>query len=70
MKLSRIIYLSLVFALIVGAILLRYMDPFFVRALRLAAFDNFQRLDPEPYDPSRPIRIVDIDEKSLSIIGQ
>ena len=70
MKLSRIIYLSLVFALIVGAVLLRYMDPFFVRALRLAAFDNFQRLDPEPYDPSQPIRIVDIDEKSLSIIGQ
>jgi len=35
MKLSRIIYLSLVFALIVGAILLRYMDPFIVRALRL-----------------------------------
>ena len=66
MKLSRIIYLSLVFALIVGAILLRYMDPFFVRALRLAAFDNFQRLDPEPYDPSQPIRIVDIDEKSVS----
>ena len=70
MKLSRIIYLSLVFALIVGAILLRYVDPFFVRALRLAAFDNFQRLAPEPYDPSQPIRIVDIDEKSLSIIGQ
>ena len=70
MKLSRIIYLSLVFALIAGAVLLRYMDPFFVRALRLAAFDNFQRLDPEPYDPSLPIRIVDIDEKSLSMIGQ
>ena len=48
MKLSRITYLSLVFALIVGAILLRYMDPFFVRALRLAAFDNFQRLAREP----------------------
>ena len=70
MKLSRIIYLSLVSLLIVGSVLLRYTDPFFVRALRLAAFDNFQRLDPEPYDPSQPIRIVDIDEKSLSIIGQ
>ena len=46
------------------------MDPFFVRALRLIAFDNFQRLDPEPYDPNLPIRIVDIDEKSLSMIGQ
>src|SRR4029077_20921912 len=70
MKLSRIIYLSLVFALIVGAVVLRYADPFFVRALRLIAFDNFQRLDPAPYDPTLPIRVVDIDEKSLSLYGQ
>ena len=67
---SRFLYISLVLALIGGAILLRYMDPFFVRALRLVAFDNFQRLAPEPYDPNLPIRIVDIDEKSLSMIGQ
>ena len=67
---TRLIYISFVFALIGGAVLLRYMDPFFVRALRLIAFDNFQRLDPEPYDPNLPIRIVDIDEKSLSMIGQ
>ena len=67
---SRIIYISLVLALIEGRVLLRYVDPFFVRALRLVAFDNFQRLAPEPYDPNLPIRIVDIDEKSLSIIGQ
>src|SRR6516164_1332643 len=67
---TRLIYISLVAALIGGAILLRYMDPFFVRALRLVAFDNFQRLAPEPYDPNLPVRIVDIDEKSLSMIGQ
>jgi adenylate cyclase len=67
---QRFIYLSLVFALIGGAILVRYIDPFFVRALRLVAFDHFQRLDPEKYDPELPIRIVDIDEKSLSVIGQ
>ena len=70
MKLSRFIYLSLVFTLIAGAVLIRYLDPFFVRALRLVAFDNYQRLDPEKYDPGLPIRIVDIDEKSLSMIGQ
>jgi adenylate cyclase len=70
MKWSRLIYFSLVFLLIGGAVLLRYMDPFFVRALRLIAFDNFQRLAPEPYDPNLPIRIVDIDEKSLSMFGQ
>jgi adenylate cyclase len=67
---SRFLYLSLILALIGGAVLLRYMDPFFIRALRLAAFDNFQRLAPEPYDPNLPIRVVDIDEKSLSTIGQ
>ena len=67
---KRLIYTLFIFALIGGAILLRYADPFFVRALRLIAFDHFQRLDPEPYDPNLPIRIVDIDEKSLSMIGQ
>ena len=67
---TRLLYILFVCALIGGAILLRYTDPFFVSALRLIAFDNFQRLDPEPYDPNLPIRIVDIDEKSLSVIGQ
>ena len=67
---TRLIYISFIVALIGGAVLLRYADPFFVSALRLIAFDNFQRLDPEKYDPSLPIRIVDIDEKSLALIGQ
>src|SRR6266852_7371535 len=67
---TRLTYISLAVALIGGALLLRYMDPFFVRALRLIAFDHFQQLDPETYDPNLPIRIVDIDEKSLSMIGQ
>jgi adenylate cyclase len=67
---TRLIYILFVFVLIGGGILLRYADPFFVRALRLIAFDTFQRLDPEPYDPKLPIRIVDIDEKSLSLFGQ
>jgi adenylate cyclase len=67
---TRLIYILFVFVLIGGAVVLRYADPFFVRALRLIAFDNFQRLDPPPYDPDLPIRVVDIDEKSLSLIGQ
>src|SRR5215510_5655206 len=67
---TRLIYILFVLVLIGGGILLRYADPFFVRALRLVAFDNYQRLDPEPYDPKLPIRVVDIDEKSLSVLGQ
>jgi adenylate cyclase len=64
------VYISLVSSLIASAILLRYIDPFFVRGLRLIAFDSYQRLDPGKYDPNLPIRIVDIDEESLSKIGQ
>ena len=67
---GRLIYVLLILALVAGAVVLRYADPFFVRALRLIAFDNFQRLDPAPYDPTLPIRVVDIDEKSLSLYGQ
>jgi adenylate cyclase len=67
---QRLIYLSLVFNLIGGAILVRYLDPFFVRALRLVAFDHYQRIAPEKYNPDLPVRIVDIDEKSLAMIGQ
>src|SRR6516164_5045639 len=63
-------YPVLVAALIASAILLRYLDPFFVRSLRLIAFDSYQRLNPEQYDPNLPIRIVDIDEDSLAKIGQ
>jgi len=67
---ARLTYLLLVVALIGGALFLRYKDPFFVRALRLIAFDHFQRLDPPKYDPELPVRIVDIDEASLAKIGQ
>jgi adenylate cyclase len=63
-------YVALIGGLLAAALLLRYLDPFFVRALRLIAFDSYQRLDPEKYDPELPIRIVDIDEDSLEKIGQ
>jgi adenylate cyclase len=69
-RVRRLAYISLVSVLIASAILLRYFDPFFVRALRLIAFDIYQQLDPEKYDPNSPIRIVDIDEQSLGKIGQ
>ena len=62
--------LLLVSVLIAAAVLLRYIDPFFVRAFRQVAFDSYQRLDPVKFDPDLPVRIVDIDEQSLSRIGQ
>ena len=65
-----LVYIGLVSALLAAAIFIRYLDPFFVRALRLIAFDHFQRLDPEPYDRNLPVRVIDIDEESLAKIGQ
>ena len=64
------LYPLLVLAILVGAAAVRVADPFFVQALRLIAFDSYQRLAPESYDPELPVRVVDIDEESLARIGQ
>jgi len=58
---KHLIYIAFVCTLIGGAIVLRYADPFFVRVLRLVAFDYYQLLDPALYDLNLPVRIVDID---------
>ena len=67
---ARSVYAGLVLAILAGATLIRVADPFFVQALRLIAFDSYQKLDPATYDPNLPVRIVDIDETSLAKIGQ
>jgi adenylate cyclase len=64
------LYLLLIIALVAAAVALRVADPFFVQALRLIAFDSYQRLSPETYDPDLPVRVVDIDEESLERVGQ
>lgn len=67
---SRNLYLVLVVAILAVAAAVRVVDPFFVQALRLIAFDSYQLLHPATYDPSLPVRIVDINEDSLERIGQ
>ena len=49
---------------------MRDIDPFFVQALRLIAFDSYQRLAPQPYDPNLPVRVVDIDPEWIEGFGQ
>src|SRR4051794_16104573 len=56
--------------LLVGATLLRVADPAPIQAVRNLTFDNFQRLAPRVYNPDLPVRIADIDEKSLNEFGQ
>src|SRR5579872_5748456 len=64
------LYLLLIVVLLSGAVAIRLADPFFVQALRFIAFDSYQRLAPEAFDPRLPVRIVDIDEDSLARVGQ
>ncbi|MCB1503274.1 MAG: adenylate/guanylate cyclase domain-containing protein [Bauldia sp.] len=63
-------YWLLVIGVLAGATALRVADPFALQAMRLIAFDSFQRLNPQSYDPTLPVRIVDIDEASLERVGQ
>jgi adenylate cyclase len=55
--------------LLVALALLRIADPAPIEELRLRTFDTYQRLDPR-VKQARPVRIVDIDEKSLAKYGQ
>ncbi|MGB8397719.1 CHASE2 domain-containing protein [Bradyrhizobium sp.] len=56
-------------ALLVGFAALRMLDPAPVEEIRVRTFDTFQRFDPR-VKTARPVTIVDIDEKSLSELGQ
>lgn len=71
-RLARLssLYTVCVSVFIAAAIFLRVSDPFPVKALRLIAFDIYQQVAPGTYDPSLPVRIVDIDEESLKRLGQ
>lgn len=54
---------------LVLAVGLRLVDPPFVERGRMAAFDEFLRLQPRPYTDV-PVRIIDIDDASLERFGQ
>jgi len=51
------------------ATLVRAFDPVLISALRVKTFDLYQRMSPRPAT-QYPVGIIDIDEKSLSEIGQ
>jgi len=55
---------------LINALLLRAIDPPELSRLRDLAFDSYQRLKPRTYNPTVPVRIVDIDEEALAEHGQ
>lgn len=67
---ARLWFVLLVGSLVLAAAAIRFVDPFPMQALRLIAFDSYQRLAPAAFNPELPVRVVDIDEASLAQIGQ
>ncbi len=67
---TRLLYVLILGAVITGALALRIWDPSPVARMRSLVFDSYQQISPRPYDPSLPVRIVDIDEESLKQVGQ
>lgn len=57
-------------ALLAGAVWLRGADPDIVEAARVKTFDLYNILQPRTANPQSPVRIIDIDEKSLAELGQ
>ncbi len=60
------------FAMLVGFMFLYILDPYPVQYLRLKTFDYYQQLKPRDIPPpaSKLVTIIDLDEQSLSEIGQ
>ena len=56
-------------ALVVGALVLRIIDPGIITELRVRSFDLVERAWPRAADSAR-VAMVDIDEKSLAQYGQ
>ena len=67
---KRLLTNAIPFIVFAAILALRVWDPVPVQQLRLLVFDTYQRIKPRAYDPALPVRIVDIDNGSLTRIGQ
>lgn len=66
---KRLTIVSVAGLFLVAIAVLRAVDPGFVTSIRLIGFDGYQRLWPRAVG-EYPVRIVDIDERSLARFGQ
>ena len=67
---GRLIYGLAIAAILTAATLLRLSDPAWVARLRLLAFDTYQHILHRKPDKTYPVRIIDIDQASISAVGQ
>lgn len=69
-SLRNLVRFGVPLAILAGAVMVRISDPVVVDRSQLAVFDFYQRWKPRTYDPEAAVRIVDIDDESLSKLGQ
>ena len=67
---KRALVAAIPFLVFAAVVALRAWDPLPIQQVRFLVFDTYQRIDPRPYDPNAPVRIVDIDNASLARVGQ
>ena len=66
---TRAMYWLAVLLVLGAAAVVRWLDPEPLARVRLIAFDTLQQLQPRQADPAYPVRIIDIDERSLAAMG-
>ena len=66
----RVLIGAIPFVILAAMLALRAWDPLPLQEMRWLAFDTYQRLAPRAYDPTAPVKIVDVDDESLARIGQ
>ncbi len=62
-------YWLIVLSVVSSCVALRVADPGFMVRLRLLGFDLLQQVSPRAPNPTYPVRIIDIDERSLEAHG-
>jgi adenylate cyclase len=65
----RTAYWLIICGVVLACVAVRQADPGFVARLRLLGFDILQQTLPRTPDASYPVRIVDIDERSIKAFG-
>src|SRR6185503_13607947 len=65
----RTAYLLIILAVVAACVGVRQADPGFIARLRLLGFDILQQTLPRTPDAGYPVRIVDIDERSIKAFG-
>lgn len=65
----RTVYWLIILSIVATCVAVRQADPSFVARLRLLGFDILQQTLPRSSDATYPVRIIDIDERSMKAFG-